>query len=238
MRVLAVVPALSMMLSAAAFAQEAGPAPAPLGGAQAPAAQDQTPPAAEQLPPQQVPFREGFKYAYINIQEIVARSKQGQEASNSINAMREKLSKQLAEREKQMQSTQQKLQSQGSVLSDTARAQLETELDRQQRDLQRLAEDAQQDIDRFTQRLQQEFMQKLNPIIDRVASEKKLDLIFNAADSGLVWAAPGTNLTNEVIAAFDSTAGAKPAAAAPAAGTAKPPAPGPAAPAPTAAPGR
>ena len=215
MRLLVAVPALSMMLSAVAFAQGQAPAPAPAGAAQAPAPQSQTPEAAEQLPPQQVPFREGFKYGYINIQEIVARSKEGQQASNSITAMREKFSKELAEREKAMQSTQQKLQSQGTVLSETARLQLQSELERQQRDLQRMAEDAQQDIDRYTERLQQEFMTKLNPVIDRVATEKKLDLIFNAADSGLVWAAPGTNLTNEVIAAFDQTAGAKPAAAAP-----------------------
>jgi outer membrane protein len=213
MRLLAAVPALSMMLSAVAFAQGQAPAPAPAGAAQAPAPQSQTPEAAEQLPPQQVPFREGFKYAYINIQEIVANSKEGKQASSSINAMREKLSKELAEREKAMQGTQQKLQN--PVLSDAARLELQTELERQQRDLQRMAEDAQQDVDRFTERLQQDFMTKLNPVIDRVATEKKLDLIFNAADSGLVWAAPGTNLTNEVIAAFDQTAGAKPAAAAP-----------------------
>jgi outer membrane protein len=219
MRVLAAVPALSMMLAAVAFAQGQAPAPAPATAAQAPAPQDQTLADADQLPPQQVPFREGFKYAYINIQEIVARSKEGQQASTSINAMREKFSKELAEREKAMQSTQQKLQSQGAVLSDTARLQLQTELERQQRDLQRMAEDAQQDIDRFTERLQQEFMTKLNPVIDRVAMEKKVDLIFNAADSGLVWAAPGTNLTNEVIAAFDQSSGAKPAAAAPASST-------------------
>jgi outer membrane protein len=225
MRVLAAVPALGMMLSAVAFAQGQTPPPAPAGGAPPPASQNQTPAAAEQLAPQQVPFREGFKYAYINIQEIVARSKEGQQASSSINAMREKFSKQIEEREKGMQATQQKLQSQGAVLSDAARAQLQTELERQQRELQRMVEDMEQDIGRFTERLQQDFMEKLNPVIDRVAMEKKVDLIFNAADSGLVWAAPGTNLTNEVIAAFDQTAGAKPAAAAPAGGTAKPAAP-------------
>jgi hypothetical protein len=42
--------------------------------------------------------------------------------------------------------------------------------------------------------------------------------VFNAAQSGLIWAEPGMNLTSEVIAAMNTNAGAKPAPAPPAAG--------------------
>ena len=76
----------------------------------------------------------------------------------------------------------------------------------------------------MTQQLQQEFMVKLNPVIDRVANDKQVHMIFNAGESGLVWAAPGMDLTAEVIKALDSGAGAKPAA------TAKPAVPSPASP--------
>ncbi len=70
-------------------------------------------------------------------------------------------------------------------------------------------------------------MVKLNPVIDRVAKAKGVDLVFNAAESGLVWAAPGMDLTLEVITSLDGPgAAAKPAAGAPATPPATPPAAG------------
>jgi hypothetical protein len=64
-------------------------------------------------------------------------------------------------------------------------------------------------------------------VINRIAQEKQVHMIFNVVDSGLVWATPGMDLTAEVIAAFDTGATAKPAAS----GGAPPP---PTAPAPAA----
>ena len=53
------------------------------------------------------------------------------------------------------------------------------------------------------------------PNIDRVAREKQVHMVFSAADSGLVWADPGLDLTAEVIRAFDGSPSpaARPAAA-------------------------
>jgi len=103
-------------------------------------------------------------------------------------------------------------------LNDTARGQLQADLERQQRDLQRFTEDAQQDVAALQQQLQEEFQRKLNPIIDRVAKEKQVHMIFSAGDSGLVWADPSLNLTGDVIKAFDSAGPAAARPAAPAAG--------------------
>jgi hypothetical protein len=58
----------------------------------------------------------------------------------------------------------------------------------------------------------------LTPVIDQVAKQKQVHFVFNAQESGLVWADPAMDLTAEVIQALDAGA-AKPAA------TAKPAAP-------------
>ena len=223
MRVFAVVPALSIVLTAAlSYAQAPAQGAKPPAGQTAPAPrpQTQTPPAPQQSAPPPapaVPFQDGFKYAYIRVQAIAAESADGKKATSEINALRGKLQKELDEKNKALQDTQKKIETGGSVLSDAARAQLQTDVDRQTRDLQRMAEDAEQDVERLTQRLQQDFMVKLNPVIDRVAKEKQVHLIFNATESGLVWAAAGMDLTADVIKALDGGSGAKPAAAAPAA---------------------
>src|SRR5438874_154875 len=58
--------------------------------------------------------------------------------------------------------------------------------------------------------VQNEFVKKLTPIIDQLAAEKGLQLVFNAGQSGISWAAPGLDLTSDVIKKLD--AGKAPAA--------------------------
>jgi len=97
------------------------------------------------------------------------------------------------------------------VLSEGARTQLQSDIDRQQRDLQRLTEDAQQDVQNLAQQVEEDFTRKVLPIVGKVAQDKQVHFVFNAQQSGLIWAEPGMDLTSEVIAAMNG--GAKPAAA-------------------------
>jgi outer membrane protein len=218
MKVLSVVQALGIALMAStSFAQApATQAPRPAAPAQpAPA----RPPAP--APPTAAPaprFQDGLKYAYINVQVVAANSAEGKAATEKVKAFQEQKVKELNEKNKVLQSAQQKLEQGGSVMNDQARAQLQTEIERQQRDVQRFTEDAQQEVQTFTQQLQADFERKLNPIIDKVAKEKQVHFVFSAAESGLVWADPGMDLTAEVIKAFDAGAPAaapRPAAASP-----------------------
>ena len=158
-------------------------------------------------------FQDGMKYAYVNVQAVAAASVEGKVAAEKIKVLQEQKSRELQEKNKALQSAQQKLEQGGSVLSDPARAQLQAEIERQQRDLQRFTEDAQQDVQQLAEQVEGEFNRKLTPIIDRVAKQKGVHFVFNAAQSGLIWAEPGMDLTAEVIQAFDSPAAAAPAPA-------------------------
>jgi Skp family chaperone for outer membrane proteins len=203
---------------APAPARPAGQAPAP--AAPRPAIPAPAPAAAQALPP--LPkFQDGMKYAYIRIDRIAAESGEGKTLNDRVKALNDQKVRELNEKNKALQSVQQKLESGGSVLNDTARAQLQAEVERQQRDIQRFTEDAQQDLQALQQQLQEEFTRKLNPVLEKVAKEKQVHMVFNATESGLVWADPGMDLTGDIIKALDAAA----SAAAPAPATAKPAAP-------------
>jgi outer membrane protein len=226
MRGFAVAAVLSLMLTTApTFAQTPAPAqPAP--GAQQPApkpAAPQTPPPAPaQAPVPPKPFPEGAKIAYINIQRIANDSGEGKSATARVQALNQKKVAEINERNKALQADQQKLQSGGTVMSDSARAELEKKIERQNVDIQRATQDAQQEVQELQQELQAEFQRKLFPIVQAVAQEKGVHVIFSAADSGIVWADPGIDITNDVIKRFDTGAStATPAPKPPAA--AKPP---------------
>src|SRR5882672_8692756 len=184
--------------------------------AQAPAAAPAAPAPAAQAASAEPAFPAGAKYAFVNIQRIAAESAQG---------------KVLSARVKALQASQQKLDSGGSVLSDAARAQLAKDIDRQQTEIQRFTDDAQKEVQDMQNELQAEFQQKLGPVIQQIAQEKKLEIQFSALDAGIIWADAGLDLTSEVIRRFDVAA---PVAAAPAAAPPRAAAPAPA-PAPRAA---
>jgi len=218
MRAFVVATALSILLAGApGFAQApaAAPAPAP----------------APQAAPAQPPFPAGAKYAFVNIQRIAAESAQGKSLSSRVQALNNQKVNELNDKNKALQASQQKLESGASVLNDAARGQLEKDIDRQQTDIQRFTDDAQKEVQELQNELQSEFQQKLGPVIQQIAQEKKLDILFSALDAGIVWADAGLDLTSEVIRRFDAANPAPTAAAPPAAA----PAPRPAAPA-TAAP--
>jgi outer membrane protein len=182
-------------------------------------------PAAQPQPPR--PFPEGSKLAYIDIQRIAADSAEGKASTARVQALNQKKVAELGEMNKKLQGDQQRLQTQGAMLNEAARAELERSIERQTKEFQRSQQDAQEEVQQLQNDLQNAFQTKLYPVIQAVASEKGIQVLFSQRDSGIVFADPGLDITLEVIKRFDA---AGPAAAAPAAPAA--PAPTPTAPAP------
>jgi outer membrane protein len=156
-------------------------------------------------------FPAGAKVGFINIQRIASESTEGKASTARVKALNDKKVAELSDKQKALQAAQQKLQQGGAVLSDAARGQLEKEVERLQVDIQRFTQDAQAEVQELQQELQGEFQKKLVPVINAVASEMSLQLVFSQVDSGIVWADPGLDLTGEVIRRFDAATTKAPA---------------------------
>ena len=207
MRAVVSVASLAIALSAApVFAQAAAqprPAqPAPAAPAQPPTAQVPAPAPVPAQPP--APFPAGAKIAFFDPRVVFQSSKEGQASLARVKTLSDKKQTENNDRQKKLAADQQKLQTSGSMLSDTARSQLEKDIEKQQVDIQRFQQDAQAEINEIQQEVQNDFVKKLQPIVDRIAAEKGLQLLFNSAEAGLAWAAPGLDLTPEVIKAIDA----------------------------------
>jgi outer membrane protein len=214
MKGLIVVVALAAVLAtvpvyAQAAADQAKPA-APPPAAQAP---------APAQPPAPKPFPQGAKVAYVVLQRIANESADGRVATTRIQALQQKKAAELNERNKQLTSMQQKLEKEGSVMSASAAAELQKNIEKANVDVQRFTQDAQAEVQELQQSLQQEFQQRLEPVLQQVGAEMGLHFVFNGPDAGLVWADAALDISAEVIKKLDS---AKPPAAKPPAPT-KPP---------------
>ncbi len=193
-------PAQPPATTAPASATQAPTAPVPSPATQQPA----TPaPAPAAQPP--VPFPAGAKIAYINPQRIFQEAADGKAALGRVGAITQKKQTENQQRQKALADNQQKLQTSGSLLSDSARTALEKEIEKQQVDMQRFQQDAQAEIQELQNEVQREFAARVQPIIDQIAREKGLQLVFNSVDAGLAWAEPGLDISGEVIKKLDSS---------------------------------
>jgi outer membrane protein len=215
MKVAAISASLAVALSAAPLLAQTPARPTQPAPTQAKPA---TPAPAQPTPPAQppAPFPAGAKVAYVNLQQIANLSVEGKSLTAKVQALMQKKQTEAQTKSKALADAQQKQAQGGALLSEAARAALEKDIERMNVEGQRFQQDAQAEINELSQQLQNEFQQKLFPILDLVAKEKGIDLLLSAADAGMVWAAPGLDLTMDAVRKLDERSAGKPAAAAPA----------------------
>ena len=198
-----VITAITVLAAAPGFAQATGQKPATQPPATPPAATAPAqPPAPAPKPP--APFPEGAKVAFIDIQAIASNSAEGKAATAKLDELRKKKNSELLAKQNALKAMQDKLQAGGTVLNDSARAQLEKDIEKANRDMQFAQQDAQTEVQDLTNQLQGEFQEKLNPIIEQLRVDKGLLMIFSIRDSGVVAADAGLDLSSEVIKRFDA----------------------------------
>lgn len=200
--------AIAASIALALIALSAAPALAQTAAGQASPAQPSAPvvQTPQAVPTLQAPplFPAGAKVGFFSPQAVFQASSDGKAAVGRINLFIQNKQKEAEDKAKLLQGNQQKLQTSGSVMNETARTQLEKEIEKQTKDAERFQQDAQAEVQELQQEVQSEFVKKLSPIIDQLANEKGLHLVFNAGEAGIAWAAPGLDLTSDVIKKLDA----------------------------------
>jgi outer membrane protein len=194
-------------LAAPSFAQTAPPAGAPKPQTP-PAVPPATPPAAQAPAPPKpsppVPFPQDSKIAFVDLNGVAQGSVAGKDASKKLNDFQSKKVAELSDKNKQLTTLTTKRDSGAGVLNDSARAQLDKDIDKLQRDIQFAQSNAQADFQDLTNELQGDFQKRLIPIIEEIAKEKGLYAVFTTADSGAAYVHAGLDLTAEVIKRLDA----------------------------------
>ena len=209
---LIVIGAMALVLSAGpALAQTPPPTNPPQNPPAGQTPPPTPPPALTQPPAAPRPFPEGAKIAYVDLQRIAQNSAEGKAAATKIQALQKQKLGEIQEKNKQVEELRKKLDQGGTVLSDSARGQIEKDIDRTSRELQFMQQNAQAEAEGLERELNAEFQRKLNPILEQVGKEKGLQMLFSIRDNGAVWADTGLDLSEEVIKRFDAATKAAPA---------------------------
>ena len=173
--------------------------PRPTAPSTTPAPQPPGPPAAP------VPFPADAKIAFVNMQAIVNESKLGKSGQEQMKKLADSKSGEQTGLNKQIQTLQTELQTQGSVLAAAVVQSKTAELDRLQRQAQFNQQQAQVDVDNLQQRLFDDFTEKVLPIIEEIRAEKGLWVVFAAGEgTGVAALHKGLDLSAEVVKRLDA----------------------------------
>lgn len=154
-----------------------------------------------------VPFPADAKIAYIDLQVVVRDSKLGKAGQEAMKVLNDNLAAQLAKKNKEIQTLQEKIKGQQNVVSDTVMNGMVKELDRLQREAQFIQQDAQVQIDQKNAELLQDFQQKVLPIVEEMRKEKGLWIIFALGENSNIAAAhAGLDLSQDIVKRLDATA--------------------------------
>jgi len=154
-------------------------------------------PAKAQEPPK-------LAVAVIDVNLLVQDSAAGKEAMVRLKKVQDE---KVAERKKltdEINGLQKQLESQRSTLTDSKIADLQKQIEDKSIALKRFDDDAQQQLEDAKRKELDGLEKQIMPIIQELGKERKLLVIFNKFQSGLVYADDSVDLTDEVLKRFNT----------------------------------
>jgi outer membrane protein len=149
------------------------------------------------------------KVGFIDVQRVLARSQAGLAAREQLEREKATMQKDVDKNRVEIEKLREELEKKGLVLSADAKREKEEVLQRKIRDLRRMSEDLQKELQTKEQALTQRILQELTTLIERIGKEKGFLLILERRSAGVIYGDAEADVTEEVIRAYDQEKGRK-----------------------------
>ncbi len=125
-----------------------------------------------------VPASQAQKIGYANQEALMSNMPEMSEVQRKLQQAAKKQQQELQQERKKLQKQIQQYQQQQSLLSDSAKAQRQRELQQKQQQLQKSSQQRQQKLRKRERELMQPLLEDLQKAIETVSKEKDLDLVL------------------------------------------------------------
>lgn len=166
------------------------------------------------------------KVGVIDIQRAILATNEGRRDFEALTKKFEPKQVELKTLNDEVENLKKALTAQGDKLNDDERANRSRTIQQKEKNLQRLLEDAQQEFQTQQSELAQRIGGKMMQVIENYARTNGIALVVDGSNpqSGLIWAAENTNISQQIVDAYNAQSGvaAPPTAPRPAATTPAP----------------
>jgi outer membrane protein len=156
-----------------------------------------------------VPATGATKVGVINFQQAVGQTNEFQRDLADLRKKYEPREQQIQQQNTEIDALKKQLQDAGEKVSDADRQSRLRSIDDKTKSLQRSAEDLRNDEQTDGQETFQQVGQKVYDVMVTVAQQRGLGLVLDASqqNSGVLWPSPQSDITKEVISAYNTKSG-------------------------------
>jgi outer membrane protein len=145
----------------------------------------------------------GTRVAIIDVQRVLARSAAGVAAREQLEREKAAMQKQIDGQRTELEKMRDELEKKGQLLSVDARREKQEALERKVRDVRRLVDDLQASLQKKEEALLAKVLQDLGGLVQKVGKDKGFTMILERQRSGVLYAAPESDVTDDVLKAYD-----------------------------------
>jgi Skp family chaperone for outer membrane proteins len=158
----------------------------------------------------------GTKFAFVNTLAILQGTAEGRQELQKIETFKNEKQQAIQTQSEELQALRQQYDSQARMLNPDTAAEMEREITNKDRQLRRLQEDAEVDLNRQQSELLNRMSEKIQTLIGEYAEQNGIGVVF-LQNPSLPYFSPALDITAEIIKIYDEknpVAGTQPAAAA------------------------
>ena len=139
---------------------------------------------------------------YVNLDEVLKKTKEGRSIQNKVKKEFEKRRSQIQKREKKIQEEKMKLDQEAGLLSDSERRKRAQKMQQQIVEFQQSVQTNQKELSEYEMRLVTNLVQKMEPIIGKIAEKKKISRVERLTEN-IFWVPSEYNLTSQVVQSYN-----------------------------------
>jgi Skp family chaperone for outer membrane proteins len=150
------------------------------------------------------------KVAIINSQKAFETSVEGKRALGQLQDLDTKIKTNLQKMDDAIRLLENRLNTGRLTMTNEALLALQADIDKKTTERKRYEEDQNRDAQQLSGTLIQKIRGEMVAVIEILAKERGLELVLDAATSGVVTASPTIDITDEVVRRYDQTKAAVP----------------------------
>jgi outer membrane protein len=144
-----------------------------------------------------------LKIAYIDLQRAFAEVDEGRAAKARLEQIRDTKQKEIDKEQEALKKEKETYEKQMATMTEATRGQQGSELQKKFLDLQQRFEKGRAELAQNERETLGGILAKMQPIITSIAQRDGFTMVFEKTDSGLLYAPPSLDLTNELIRLFN-----------------------------------
>src|SRR5262249_17627375 len=143
------------------------------------------------------------RVGYVDLQRILAKSQAGVQAREQLEKDKAGHEKQGGNQKNDLDKVRDELEKKGQLLSADARRDKQELLERKVRDVRRLVDDLEKELQKKEQGLLAKVLREVEGVVAKIGKEKGYLIIVERRQGGLIYGAPEADVTEDIIKAFD-----------------------------------